>query len=434
MSRDGLWLKLLSVAAVLLVGWWLVTSTEWVEEDVPSPLRGEAATNPYYTATRLLRRLGVRVERHDNLDRMPPPHATLVLDSTHWALFPERIAQLRQWVEHGGHLVAQPYLLHDDNFTAWAPIEAVERPKPKVKPAVPVNAPHQDDEEDDDEPQAAPPAPASAPAAQAGTRWVPRRPKGNCTPRREPESVPASYADGQREFSICGFNGDLLLKSKGGAPLWSLDGPGGPEAMRVALGQGRVTALLLDEVFDNRGAIEGDNALAMVAMLAVHAGDEVWFVSDEKREPLLPWVWHQAWIVVVLAGLALAAALWRNGLRFGPLAARPPEGRRSVGEQIRGTAEFVWHRSAGALHAAQLRALDEVARRRVRGYDKLDRGARAQALARATGLEADALGRALDTRLARPRHAWPATLALLETARRRIAALPPSSSSSVSSR
>ena len=98
----------------------------------------------------------------------------------------------------------------------------------------------------------------------------------------------------------------------------------------------------------------------------------------------------------------------------------------------RGTAEFVWHRGAGALHAAQLRALDEVARRRVRGYDKLERSAKADALSRATGLEAAALGRALDTRINRPRHAWPATLALLETARRRLAALPPSSS--VSSR
>jgi hypothetical protein len=70
----------------------------------------------------------------------------------------------------------------------------------------------------------------------------------------------------------------------------------------------------------------------------------------------------------------------------------------------------------------------------VRGYDKLDRSAKAAALARVTGLEAEALGRALDTRVNRPRHAWPATLALLETARRRIAALPPSSSSSASSR
>jgi len=427
MTRDGLWLKLLAAAALLLVGYWLVTTTEWVEVDVPAELRGEAATNPYYTASRLLRKLGVRVERRDNLDQLPPPHATLVLDSLHWALFPERVARLRQWVEHGGHLVAPPHLLHDDNFAAWAPIELLERPKPKVRPA------KDEDDDDDGEAAAAPPAPASSPAAEATSPLALRRSKGRCAVRHEPESVPATYADGGRDFKVCGFAG-ALLKSKGTPPLWSLDGPQGPESMRVALGRGRLTALLLDEVLDNRDALEGDNALVMVAALSVHAGDEVWFVSDEKREPLLPWVWHQGWIAVVLGALALAAALWRNGMRFGPLAARPPEGRRSVGEQIRGTAEFVWHRGAGALHAAQLRALDEAARRRVRGYDKLDRAAKAAALARATGLEAEALGRGLDTRVNRPRHAWPATLALLETARRRIAALPPSSSSSASSR
>jgi hypothetical protein len=43
---------------VVLVAAWVVANTEWGEVRVPTPLRGEAATNPFYAAQRLVETLG----------------------------------------------------------------------------------------------------------------------------------------------------------------------------------------------------------------------------------------------------------------------------------------------------------------------------------------------------------------------------------------
>jgi hypothetical protein len=92
-------------------------------------------------------------------------------------------------------------------------------------------------------------------------------------------------------------------------------------------------------------------------------------------------------------------------------------------EQVTGTARFLWRHGPLALQAAQVRALDETARLHVMRYDELERGARASAIAKLTGLDAAALGLALDRSIPRRRIDLPPVLELLETARRRLAAL-----------
>jgi hypothetical protein len=113
--------------------------------------------------------------------------------------------------------------------------------------------------------------------------------------------------------------------------------------------------------------------------------------------------------------------LWRGGIRIGPLAAPTPTARRSLAEQIRGTGAFVVrHGGAESLHAACVRALDEAGLRRVPGYPGLPVKERMAALARMTGFEPNALADAIyHSRMRRP-HELPGTIALLETARRRM--------------
>jgi hypothetical protein len=90
-------------------------------------------------------------------------------------------------------------------------------------------------------------------------------------------------------------------------------------------------------------------------------------------------------------------------------------------EQIRGTAEFVAQRGSPALHAAQLRALNEAATPRVRGFDAMILGQRAQAIATLTGMDAHTLAHAMNPSLnATPSRHPAAALALMETARRRL--------------
>jgi hypothetical protein len=87
---------------------------------------------------------------------------------------------------------------------------------------------------------------------------------------------------------------------------------------------------------------------------------------------------------------------------------------------VRGTSRFIFKGDSQALHRAQLRSLEQAARRSIRDHDKLDRRSRAEAIAKATALDADSLARAMDTTIDRPRRDLVNVLALLETATRRL--------------
>ena len=55
------------------------------------------------------------------------------------------------------------------------------------------------------------------------------------------------------------------------------------------------------------------------AILQAEAGATVWFYLSEKRQALLPWLWQEGWIAVVLGSLTLAAALQLVELALGVL-------------------------------------------------------------------------------------------------------------------
>jgi Domain of unknown function (DUF4350) len=409
MNRDLL-LRVLMAALALGAGVWVASCTEWVEVDVPRPPRGEAAKNPLYVTQQLVRRLGATVATPSSLSTLPPPRATLLLTSWYWDLFPERAQRLKGWVETGGHLVLYANNLDHQQLKGWLPISQLAPPR-KTKP---VDEEDQDEEAVDDEGD-----PGSA--ADAALRRLGLSLRTPCQDTVEPETVPASYADGGRRFKICSYVASGWKLQSSTLPLWALEGRDGPMMLRAARGQGQITVILPTGLLENERVLKGDNGLAAVAALQARPGAQVWFVGEEARAPLLSWLWQQAWVVVLLGAAALLLALWRGARRFGPLAAEAPAGRRSMAEQISGTAQFLRRQGPEALLAAQIRALDTAARGHVRGYDTLDRTQRAAAIAQHTGLDAAALGLALDKSLARKRVDLPATLELLETARRVLA-------------
>jgi len=387
MSRDNILRILLAVLAAAAAAW-LVTATEWADVEVEKPPRGEAATNRLYAAQSLLRALGATVERRQDLDALPPPGARLVLVSRHWDLFPERGRRLREWVEQGGHLVIPGSMADHEQLEDWLPFGEVTVPASAKKPA--------------------------GPAPQAG----PGKDR-DCRELAEPESVPPTYADG-RKLRICVPTHYASFVVDGGKPLlWSLGSPVGAEMVRAGVGRGSVTVVGPWRLLENRDVLRADNPLALAAALQARAGVQYWFVAEESREPLLTWLWHRAWPAVALALLALALFLWRGAIRFGPVARAAEHNRRSMTEQVGGTAHFLQRHGAAALHAAQVRALHETAARQLRNYGRLDLFQRAQAIAGATGVSGPALARALPPRARGPGE-LSADLELLETARRRL--------------
>ena len=428
LNRDNL---LRAGIAALLIGGvlWLASCTEWVEVEVPKSPSSEAAKNDMLALEDLARRLGATVVRPGELSRMPPAGATVYLATTQWGIFPGRGERLRDWVADGGQLVLPGTDLNDPQLAGWLPARI-------VKPPVPAKRAEQaddDDEDDEDEEVAVPAAQASRPAAGGAPdvkRLVKQLQDGPpCRSVAEPESVAPAFPPARR-FMSCAHppwpRVQAKVQGQGQAQaeaVWQLDAENGIEVLRVPHGRGSVTVLAGWDLRGNRQLTRGDNGLIAAAALQLRRGQLLWIVDQESRIPLSAWIWQTAAATVLLSGLALLLAWWRAAPRFGPLTVPAPPGRRSMVEQVAGTARFLWRHGAAGLHAAQVRALDETARLHVMRYDELERSARASAIAKLTGLDAAALGLALDRGIQRRRIDLPPVLELLETARRRLAAL-----------
>ncbi|WP_431046259.1 DUF4350 domain-containing protein [Roseateles sp. L2-2] len=411
MTRERLFL-LLAAVALVLGGWWLSANTEWVDENVTRPATGEARSNPVYAFEQIMRRLGVKAEHFEQLDRMPPEGARLVLMSSNWDLVPERAGQIKAWVERGGHLVLLQGADWDETrLESWVPIFAVDvseklkrealaaraaaaaasaaEPKP-VAPARAASTGSDDDDEDDD------------------------------SDRDEADSEPPVFGDID-SLDLCYrfTNGKRLKLKPGHQALWTLTQDlHGHQLIRAAHGKGSVTVLDANPaVFQNLAPFSCDTSLLLAATVQAEPGATVWIFLNEKREALTPWLWHSGWIAIVLGMLALAAWLWRAAVRFGPRLAPPPRLRRSISEQVRGMGAYLHRHGHDALLAAQQRALEEAATRRLRGYARLPMADRVHAVATATGVARDDLHAAMSSKFC-TRAELPQRLHVLETARR----------------
>ena len=410
-----------ALAALLLAaaGTWLAFNTEWVDVEVPPELRGPAKTDPLYTFKRFSATLGAELNTPDNLDRLPPPGATLVLSSWFWDLFPERITALQRWVEAGGHLVLPSYEYYGPEL-AWTTIASIPPPALKAPRPAPAASSGDDDDEDgadadrETEERNATPAPRPPPRRMNAPIALPRAKPVACPKLSEPVGVPPAFGV-HRNYMTC--QGSASILRSGNAPQWAVDNARGHVLLRVALGKGSVTAANVRLPIYGTALLDNDDALLLTAALRLARGQQLWLVVNETRPPLLTTLWRNGAPVILLGALALAFALWRAGARFGPRLPALPTARRSVAEQIRGTAAFIAHHGGRALHHAQLRALDSCARSRVHGYDTLIVGERAAVLAPLVGIDVHTLARAMNPELSKH---LPSALTLLETARRRL--------------
>ena len=379
----GRWWTLGALALTVAGAVWLVRESEWVDIDVPTFAKNEAARDRFYAAKSLVRHLGGSVVSPHSLDKLPPAAATLVLSSSHWNMFPGRDAALKHWVESGGKLVFAEMPFFREQFVPdWAPLRNVE-----------------------DRSTA-----ASAPEPSFAARLQPER----CHVFSEPLAVRPAFGQA-RSFRVCGSASTRLTSLV--APQWSLGDPAGLRMARVVVGTGSVAVSLLRGAFGNKGIVSDDGALAFVAALDLHQGDEVWFVDEEARTPLLRALWSSGWPALLLGLAALGLALWRDGPRFGPLVVEPSVARRSIGEQIRRTAAFVAAGRGEALHRAALRALEAAAARAIPDFASLlALSDRAGAIAARSDSDAATLASAMQ--MPKRRHALATAIAELERARR----------------
>jgi hypothetical protein len=380
MSRNRI-LAVIFVLAFAGVSVWIAKNTSWKEIGVPMSLKGEAATNPFYSAQHFAGLIGAHTQWRHVLGSAPPQDSIIVLAHWHWTLIEGRRRTLEQWVAAGGRLVVDRTVIGSDEFARWTGItreQFVEGNK----------GVSEDDVHD----------------------------KGCRTLRIEGEELTTNRLRIGYELCDPSLDGRLL---SGRRASWVLRDADGIQAVRVDIGQGSVT-MINARPFGNRELLQGDHGLIFVAATQFHAGDDVLFLSDQGTSlPGLMWNDGAPALLLVLGLVALA--LWRGSLRFGPLAATPDPARRSLGEQIRGTGQFTVRFGGGrALHAAASRALTEAANRSILGYARLSGEERMAALAVAANIEPGALSEAVNNAGPRRPGELGSALAVLEQARRTI--------------
>jgi hypothetical protein len=370
------------VVVVLLVAAWFVRNTEWGPVEIPTPLRGEAATNAFYAAQKLVERLGGTSERREALGDTPSD-AVIVLSTWSWDIDDARRAEFERWVENGGRLVVDAALITgSDAFEQWTGIL------------------HEDEEVDPD-----------ADVFQAPEIVEP------CVPLDELGTDVGEVSSGV--YTACEFDHTTWFETDERI-LWGLRDGDLLRAARVAVGQGRVT-VINGVPFVYRELLKGDHGELLAAAAELKVGDHVVFMSEADVASLPELVWRYGAPVVAVLLLWIALALWRGAMRFGPLVAPTERARRSLAEQVLGTGRFVLRVGGGAaLAAAARRALHEAAARRVVGHERLAVAAQAEAVAGLARVDAGELAAALDPQVPSRPLELRAKLALLEAARREL--------------
>ena len=383
MTRRRIIGVLFVVAAVALLAW-IASRTYIASIEIPTPLRGEARTNPFYAAERFARALGAEV-KSERVFSLPGPDGILVLSTWHWNLSASRRQRIEQWVEQGGRLVADASMVgREGPFESWSAIESKTLDTDEIEKLID---------------------------------------KGELDVRNPCQSLVEQPARGGRapKYTVCELRRlEWFVTRKPVA--WGLRNTVGLQVIRVAIGRGSVT-LVNGLTFTYRSLFDGDHGQLFAAATQLRRGDVMHFLTEDTHPSLLSLLWLFGAPVVTLGLMLVGAGLWRGAIRLGPLSAPPDRARRSLAEQIRGTGQFALRHGGGAsLHAATLRAMNDAANRRINGYSRLSPGERVSALAALAGCDPEALRRAMETGAPRRPQELRTDIATLESVRRSIAA------------
>jgi len=304
---------LLAVLLALIAAWWMYTF-EQVEEDLPTPLRGEARYNPFYGLKKVLQARGLEVESRANfnLQAMHLGDAdTLLLGADVRTLSHAQAQELLDWVDDGGHLVF----------------------------ALPPGSEGRGGE-----------------LLQALQLGVVGHLRCVSWPSGEKSDAEHCFAFAFKPKPGTADKFDLLLG----------DEEHGYYLGRHARGDGDLT-IVGDMNFLHTEPLKraGYAAFAwQVLAPTLHDDGKVHLVYAADVPPWHVLLIRYGWPAAIPALLALLAWLWARSQRFGPLLPVAASHRRALREHIQAAGEFTFRRGRGAaLYAPLRRAFDERLRR-----------------------------------------------------------------------
>ena len=283
---------------------WLYFNFERVTEREHTGYQGEARTNFLLAATRLYERMGKKTRTIDRPMQLAvlPAGATLLLSRFRSAISKPTIERLLTWVESGGHLiVAAAWHSSTDPILDRLEIERGEM--------------------------------------------------GGRSRRSETSIVKLPHAPHEMKVVV---GNRLDLREGSVRAAHRVDDPRGTILLHYRYGSGQVTVLNSMSFMTNATIGQHDHAEFAWQLLGFNpAAPEIVMAFRIETPSLMSALAENGWQALIVAGLLLAAWLWRVIPRFGPLVPDPLPVRRRLLDHLRASGLFHWnHGDIGRLTAA----------------------------------------------------------------------------------
>ena len=317
----------------------------------PAP---EVEANPYLAAEAFLRQRGLKVEHADDLKhlaQLPSQGHTLLLFSDRQGMSAEKVRQLMDWTQQGGHLVLVAERLWDEEKgSSGDPLLDPLGIQQFLTEDLPETEASEPEADAIDNPLAEPAA-TDLPA-------IDRYPQ--LTKLYLPDEQAPAYAGFDTEFH--------LTDSQNRAHAWANSGDA-THMLQLFTGEGLVTVLTDAWLWENQQIDQHDNAWLLWYLTQDSVVRLVYRADRESLASLLGKYFPQA---LGALALLLLLSLWYHGVRQGPLLAPASRARRQLEEHLRGSADFLLrHGGQQALLVELQKDIRQRAQRRQPGFERL---------------------------------------------------------------
>lgn len=381
------WVCLLVLVLIAAVSVPLLQRLEHYEEVVNQGASPEARANPYLAAQTFLRQRSIPVSVVETLRGLPDLQAqtqTLMLLDSRENMSPGDVERVLTWTRAGGRLLFVAEQLWD---------EKKDRSGDLLLDRIQIHQFLTRDLREQDRRR----------ELEMNTPVIPLSPPLLPAPETPWPELTRLYVERETDPAYMSFDPAFHLDDpQDHAQSWA-NSADATHMLQMVYGKGLITVLTDADLWKNRAIGKYDNAWLL------------WYLSQDSAVTLLLRTEHAdlfslliRYFPLALSALGLLGllALWRVGMRQGPLQPAPERARRQLTEHLRASADFLLRRRG---QQALLRGLQtDIVRRahqRHPGFERLAVAEQWQALARLTRQPTSAIGQALrprpDTRISR---------------------------------
>lgn len=314
---------------------WFLNNFELETIDEFTGYKGEARNNSLFAARLFSKQMGIPAERQDGLASFPETDAVIVLNTERFSLSDERITELLEWVNQGGHLITRARVDLENKADAEEETgsETEDRDILQARLGISIGAHEMPDEDE-----------------------LPAKIK-----------LPNSTETVGVELDF--FNG--LETTAKNVRTYSLNGANW--LIQQPQGKGLVTMVSTLDMIENPALANSEHGKFFWYLLQSHDPyyTKVWLIHQDTLPHLFVLLFRHASSVLIVLGLLLLFTFWSLMPRFGALIPEPPPERRRILDHIQASGQFLWKKQKNGpeqLCAALQHNIQQQAQRHIPGW------------------------------------------------------------------